>query len=74
MTSIMAQQIMGLVVGRQPLVVPGRAAVPGGPRRGPLDNPSAGQHLDGVEVIGVPDDLHGELEGLLCLGGQLAGV
>jgi hypothetical protein len=52
MTSIMARQIMGLVVGRQPLVVPGRAAVPGGPRQGPLDDPPAGQYLEGVEVIG----------------------
>jgi hypothetical protein len=51
----------GLVVGGEPLVVPGGAPVAGDPGQGPLDHPASGQD---VQVIGVLDDLEGELEWL----------
>ena len=52
----------GLVVGGQPLVVADGPAVPGDPGQGALDDPAAGQHLEGVQVIVAADDLEGELE------------
>ena len=58
----------------QPLVVADGAAVPGDPGQGPLDDPPAGQHLEGVQVTGTADDLDGELERAGGPGDQLAGV
>jgi hypothetical protein len=45
------------MVGRQAFVVTDGPAVPGDPGQRPLDHPAAGQDLEGVQVIGPPDDL-----------------
>jgi hypothetical protein len=44
------------VVSGQPLVVADGPPAPDDPRQGPLDDPAPGQHLEGVQVIGPPDD------------------
>ena len=64
----------GLVVFGEAFVVADGAPAAGDPGQGALDDPPAGQDLEGVQVIGAPDDLDGELEGLLGPGDQLAGV
>ena len=64
----------GFVAGGQALVVADGAAVAGDPGQRPLHDPPAGQYLEGVQVIGPPDDLHRELERGLGPGDQLAGV
>jgi len=51
----------GFMVPGQVLVVADGAAAPGDPRQGPLDDPAAGEHLEGVQVIGPPDDLQRQL-------------
>ena len=62
------------MVGGQPLVVSDGPPVPGDPGQRPLDHPAAGQDFEGVQVIGPPDDLDGELERGLGPGDQLPGV
>ena len=42
--------------------------VAGDPRQRPLHDPPAGQHLEGGQVIGTPDDLESELQGGLGPG------
>ena len=56
------------MAGGQAFVVPDAAAVLADPGEGALDDPAAGQRLEGVQVIGAPDDLDGELERGLGLG------
>ena len=60
----------------QAFVVADGAAAPGDPRQGPLDDPAAGQHLEGVQVIGPLDDFQRQLRLELGLGpgDELAGV
>ena len=60
-----------LVVFGEPFVVADGAAELGDPGEGALDHPPARQHLEGVQVIGSPDDFQGQLEGGLCPGDQL---
>jgi len=64
----------GLVVFGQPLIVADGATAAGDPGQGALDDPAARQHLEGMQVIGAPDDGQGELERGLGPGDQLAGV
>jgi hypothetical protein len=66
----------GLVVSGQPLVVADGAAVAGDPGQGALDDPPAGQDLEGVQVIGPFDDFQGQLrlEPGPSPGDELAGV
>jgi hypothetical protein len=52
---------VGLLVGGQPFVVPHGPPVAGDPGQGPLDDPTAGQDLEGVQVIGAPDDFESQL-------------
>ena len=61
----------GFVAGREALVVADGAAVLADPGEGPLYDPPAGQHLEGVRVA-PGDDLQGHLHGR-GPGGQLAG-
>ena len=62
----------GFVAGGQVLVVADGAAVLADPGEGPLDDPAAGQDLEGVQVA-LGDDLQGHLQGR-GPGGELAGV
>jgi hypothetical protein len=64
----------GLVVCGQALVVTDGASAAGDPGQGALDDPTAGQHLESVQVTGAEDDLEGELERGLGPGDELAGV
>ena len=62
----------GFMAGGQEFVVADGAAVLADPGEGPLDDPAAGQHLEGVR-IGFGDDLEGHLQ-RRGPGGQRAGV
>ena len=46
----------------EPFVVADGAAELGDPGEGALDHPAARQYLEGVQVIGAPDDFEGQLE------------
>src|SRR5260370_37658360 len=52
---------VGLMVGAKPVIVADGPAVAGNPRQRPLYDPAAGQYLEGVQVIGPPDDLQRQL-------------
>ena len=62
----------GFVAGREAFVVADGAAVLADPGEGALDDPPAGQHLEGVRVA-PGDDLQGHLHGR-GPGGQPGGV
>ena len=66
----------GLVVFGQAFVVADGASAAGDPGDGPLDDPAAGQHLEGVQVIRPFHDLKFQLRLELGLGPghQLPGV
>jgi hypothetical protein len=50
------------VVAGELFVVADGAAVCANPGEGALDDLTAGQDLEGVQVIGAADDLHGEAQ------------
>jgi hypothetical protein len=62
------------VVGGQAFVVAGAAAVAGDPGQGALDDPAAGQDLEGVQGIGPFDDFDGQVQPGGRPGEQLPGV
>ena len=64
----------GFVAGGEAFVVADGPAVLADPGEGALDDPAAGQDLEGVQVRGAPDDLEGELERAGGPGDELAGV
>jgi predicted DNA-binding transcriptional regulator YafY len=65
---------VGLMVVREPLIVTDAAAVFHDPAEGPFHHPAAGQDLEGVQLIGALDDLHGAAQRAGGPGDQLPGV
>jgi hypothetical protein len=61
-------------MGGQPLAIADGPAAPGDPGQRAFYHPAAGQDLEGVQVIGAPDDLDGELQRFVGLGDKLAGI
>jgi hypothetical protein len=62
------------VVAGQAFVVADAPPVFHDPSERALNDPAAGQHLEGVQVIGALDDLQGAVQRAGRLGDQLAGV
>lgn len=58
----------------QPLVIADAASVFHDPSERPLDDPAAGQHLEGVQVVRALNDLQGAVQRASRPGEQLAGV